>query len=361
MSVFTSSSSNRLLKSNPIRSGTTTVRQNYVLSSGTDIGSAPESIVNFALRCLAVLGLVLAVYFFFRPAAPNLLAKLNDKASTAALVSANSGDMIIARTDGSLESMADGSETAIFTGDMIVAEDGIVHIDFTHGQEVALAPGTSVTVEQLELQNGVQRVQLVVWSGSVQYSTVGKRAAEDYFYVSSTSSSSTIDDSGTVHLEVVSPVETRYTMLDDGVATILMADQTLKLDPTQQLTATLGDPLIAKTMNPLATETESKSVLTVSEITNFALAMPQKDAPQKDASQAQTVPEQPILDTFTIPVKTHKVQPGDTLWSISLRYNIEVDAIMLANPDIVNATLLQVGQQIYIPTEFASTAALGTN
>jgi len=229
MSVFTPSSSNRLLKSNPIRSGTATMRQNYLLSNGTGIGSASDSIANFLMRCLAVFGLILAIYLFFRPTAPNLLAKLNDRSLAAASVSINSGDMVIARKDGSLESMTDGSEAAIFSGDMIVAEDGIVNIDFPHGQEVALAPSTSVTVEQLELQNGIQRVQLVVWSGSVQYSTVGKRSAEDYFYVSSTSSSSTID-SGTVHLEVVNPVQTRYKILDDGVATIHMADQVLELN-----------------------------------------------------------------------------------------------------------------------------------
>ncbi|RME91579.1 MAG: LysM peptidoglycan-binding domain-containing protein [Anaerolineae bacterium] len=42
------------------------------------------------------------------------------------------------------------------------------------------------------------------------------------------------------------------------------------------------------------------------------------------------------------------VQEGDTLWSIALRFNITVDELIAANPDI-NPNLLSVGQELVIP------------
>lgn len=48
----------------------------------------------------------------------------------------------------------------------------------------------------------------------------------------------------------------------------------------------------------------------------------------------------------------HIVQPGDTLFSIALRYGTTVEAIAMAN-NIVNPNLIYVGQKLVIPTGYA--------
>ena len=56
--------------------------------------------------------------------------------------------------------------------------------------------------------------------------------------------------------------------------------------------------------------------------------------------------EQPLLPTPT-PFK-HNVQPGDTLYGIALQYNISVDKLVSANPD-VDTSLLSIGMELVIP------------
>ena len=46
--------------------------------------------------------------------------------------------------------------------------------------------------------------------------------------------------------------------------------------------------------------------------------------------------------------KTYTVQPGDTLWQISLRFGVSLDALIQAN-NLANPDILQSGQLITIP------------
>ncbi|MBO8172274.1 MAG: SafA/ExsA family spore coat assembly protein [Bacillaceae bacterium] len=47
--------------------------------------------------------------------------------------------------------------------------------------------------------------------------------------------------------------------------------------------------------------------------------------------------------------QTYTVQPGDTLWKISLRYQIGLSEIIAANPELSNPDLIYPGDQINIP------------
>ncbi|HHW67535.1 peptidoglycan DD-metalloendopeptidase family protein [Defluviitalea raffinosedens] len=44
--------------------------------------------------------------------------------------------------------------------------------------------------------------------------------------------------------------------------------------------------------------------------------------------------------------KTYTIQEGDTLWSISMRYDMTVEDLLKANPDLEEDSLLQIGQEI---------------
>ncbi|MGI5892548.1 MAG: SafA/ExsA family spore coat assembly protein [Bacillota bacterium] len=45
----------------------------------------------------------------------------------------------------------------------------------------------------------------------------------------------------------------------------------------------------------------------------------------------------------------HTVQKGDTLWQISKQYQISLDALIAANPQIMDPNKIMPGMQIYIP------------
>ena len=58
-----------------------------------------------------------------------------------------------------------------------------------------------------------------------------------------------------------------------------------------------------------------------------------------------------VTDRYTLPtfrVGTYKVQTGDSLWSISQKFNISVDALLTAN-NVKNVHYLNIGEELRIP------------
>ena len=68
---------------------------------------------------------------------------------------------------------------------------------------------------------------------------------------------------------------------------------------------------------------------------------------------AQTSSTSTVSANFQVtaqpPEGLYTVQSGDTLSGLALRFNTTVNALLLANPQISNANVLTVGQQLYIP------------
>jgi uncharacterized YkwD family protein/spore coat assembly protein SafA len=56
------------------------------------------------------------------------------------------------------------------------------------------------------------------------------------------------------------------------------------------------------------------------------------------------------LPTISFAQQVHTVQPGDTLWKISVRYQIGLSEIIAANPQFKNPNLIYPGQRVNIPT-----------
>ncbi|MDI3311475.1 MAG: LysM peptidoglycan-binding domain-containing protein [Thermoanaerobacterium sp.] len=67
----------------------------------------------------------------------------------------------------------------------------------------------------------------------------------------------------------------------------------------------------------------------------------------------KTAPTMPYNPPFEHPKEgrmVYVVKPGDTLYNIAARFNTTVDAILRANPDIQNPSLIYPGHRIIIPT-----------
>jgi len=58
---------------------------------------------------------------------------------------------------------------------------------------------------------------------------------------------------------------------------------------------------------------------------------------------------QNIFIPTTTPTTTYTVQAGDTLFNIAQRYNITLDSLIAANPNITNPNFITIGQVINIP------------
>jgi len=56
----------------------------------------------------------------------------------------------------------------------------------------------------------------------------------------------------------------------------------------------------------------------------------------------------PLVATAAAEIKTHTVQPGDTLWDIAIRHGTTVAALVAAN-NLDDPNLLAIGQRLVIP------------
>jgi uncharacterized YkwD family protein/spore coat assembly protein SafA len=56
-----------------------------------------------------------------------------------------------------------------------------------------------------------------------------------------------------------------------------------------------------------------------------------------------------LVPAISFAQQVHIVQPGDTMWKISVRYQIGLSEIIAANPQIKNPNLIYPGQKINIP------------
>ncbi len=63
----------------------------------------------------------------------------------------------------------------------------------------------------------------------------------------------------------------------------------------------------------------------------------------------ETSDEIPDLLLSSLQSTAYTVKPGDSMWKIAERYEIGLDELMKANPQIKNAAMITVGQKINIP------------
>ncbi|HVM29406.1 MAG TPA: LysM domain-containing protein [Candidatus Limnocylindrales bacterium] len=80
------------------------------------------------------------------------------------------------------------------------------------------------------------------------------------------------------------------------------------------------------------------------------IAVPDQPTPSPTprVTAAPTTPPTPSPTPEPTTV-THTIAPGDTLFGIAVRYEVTVEQILAANPQVTNPNLIQVGQVITIP------------
>ncbi|MBI3997398.1 MAG: peptidoglycan DD-metalloendopeptidase family protein [Armatimonadetes bacterium] len=77
-------------------------------------------------------------------------------------------------------------------------------------------------------------------------------------------------------------------------------------------------------------------------------------APQSPAAVAASVP--PASAAAPVPPRTHSVQGGDSLWTISQRYGVSVEALASAN-GLAPQAVLPVGKRLVVPSGGAASAS----
>jgi LysM repeat protein len=108
------------------------------------------------------------------------------------------------------------------------------------------------------------------------------------------------------------------------------------------------------TAEPTATGAISKATVSASPTT---ITVEKTDTPGMEAPSPTPVPPTPTSTPTSVPEEgvTYIVQPGDTLYSIAVRYDMTTDEIMALN-GITDPASLQVGQKlIIVPGEAATT------
>lgn len=80
-------------------------------------------------------------------------------------------------------------------------------------------------------------------------------------------------------------------------------------------------------------------------------ANPQIADPDKlDVGMKVKIPAEPVTPNLDGVLHSHKVQQGDTLWKLSQAWGVPLKSMLEANPQLKNPNALLVGETVYIPS-----------
>jgi len=84
---------------------------------------------------------------------------------------------------------------------------------------------------------------------------------------------------------------------------------------------------------------------------NYGLPYTLNGAPINNQPSVPVLPEPPACPEGTIYI----VRPGDTMFRIANQYNISLQQLLRANPQVVNPNVIFVGQRLCVPTQITPT------
>ncbi len=149
------------------------------------------------------------------------------------------------------------------------------------------------------------------------------------------------------HRESLDDIATRYSVSRQSIVTLNEISETNPF--RENMTLLIPEPprtMRAETPSGLASRSSSAAPeVRAARPVDDSAAPPRARAVEPAASTAQASAPAPTTATPT----NHEVQPGETLWAISRRYNVTVNALMQAN-NITDASLIQSGTVLRIPS-----------
>lgn len=174
-----------------------------------------------------------------------------------------------------------------------------------------------------------------------------------------------------IHLIVIGGVILRGKIKSGETAPIAQATITAPPAPAApaQAAAPVNDvlpqPVEGPTANPVRTNDNSGHITQppTGATTTVAAAQPEIVTPPvvDDVAEVADTPEPPVVattepaDSTTQPVKNHHVIQGDTLFGIAAKYQVSVDAIRKANPQVKGNNII-CGTYLAIPVRADSAA-----
>ena len=315
-------------------------------------GSFPKP--NYNRLILAVIGL-----FILASAAVPLYSNSAAMVEQSAIARIDGGLVNILRADsGVIEGLDDGSQVSIQVNDMVRAESGTATVQFFSDQLVSLYPSSHLTVERYEVNDLGKRLEYMVWGGHILHESRQSTGASDWIQISTPSSNASIRNA-VVSVQVISPSQTLY-KVKEGVAWITMGDDEIFLAPNEELVAVAEQPLIKQGMSQFTNSSDSAANSEVASANVFAMGATSV-AQHSSAKGPKTIGD--LLTTNAQPEAAEQrialnpewqlriVQPGDSFWTIASEHAISIDALVNANPEITNQSILPVGLTVRIPID----------
>ncbi|NJN55768.1 MAG: FecR domain-containing protein [Anaerolineae bacterium] len=135
-----------------------------------------------------------------------------------------------------------GTIVTISQGDVITQESGSGQLRLQDGSQIDLTASTTLAVDELVITSSSYRVQLQLLAGKTINRVVKLLGAEDYFRVSTPSSTAAVR--GTLFsVELLSPTSSQV-VVDEGIVQVSMGTDVVQVGAGQMVTAVLGQPLL---------------------------------------------------------------------------------------------------------------------
>ena len=245
--------------------------------------------VGFAALLLLVLG---------------AFALVSPRGETATLV-VSAGEAVVSQANGAL--LAGTTDTAVPAGEIItvsagdtirLADTAAAQLRLNDGSTVDLFSGTTLNVAEL-VTDGDYRVQLSLLSGKILNRVVRLLKPGDSFEVKTPSSTASVR--GTVFTVETQSETSAQIVVTEGVVRVAMADAFVDVNPGQQVTAVLNQPLqVVPLSQPTAAPTSAPTDMPTATDTAVPSATPEPSdtavAPTSPAGTPTQVPGNPPTD-----------------------------------------------------------------
>lgn len=245
--------------------------------------------VGFAALLLLVLG---------------AFALVSPRGETATLV-VSAGEAVVSQANGAL--LAGTTDTAVPAGEIItvgagdtirLADTATAQLRLNDGSTVDLFSGTTLNVAEL-VTDGDYRVQLSLLSGKILNRVVRLLKPGNTFEVKTPSSTASVR--GTVFTVETQSETSAQIVVTEGVVRVAMADAFVDVNPGQQVTAVLNQPLqVVPLSQPTAAPTSAPTDTPTATDTAVPSATPEPSdtavAPTSPAGTPTQVPGNPPTD-----------------------------------------------------------------